>query len=70
MLAVKEKIERLLKRRLLTKYGKNDRGKQKVEDRSLPTAEVINIIIGGVVSDDDSNLAKKSYIRFVGVCSI
>ncbi|XP_022843447.1 uncharacterized protein LOC111367002 [Olea europaea var. sylvestris] len=69
-LQLKKEIEHLLRRGLLAKYLKNDRGKQRLEDRPPPRVRVIKMIIGGVASGDDSNFAGKSYSRSVGVCSI
>ncbi|XP_022880799.1 uncharacterized protein LOC111398076 [Olea europaea var. sylvestris] len=69
-LQLKEEIERLLRRGLLAKYVKNDKGRQRVEGLPPPRAGVINMIIGGVASGGDSNSARKSYARSVGVCSI
>ncbi|XP_022854805.1 uncharacterized protein LOC111376108 [Olea europaea var. sylvestris] len=69
-LQLNEEIERLLRRGLLAKYVKNDRGKQRLEDLSPARVGVINMIIGGVALGSDSNFARKSYARFVGVCSI
>ncbi|XP_022899298.1 uncharacterized protein LOC111412593 [Olea europaea var. sylvestris] len=69
-LQLKEKIEHLLGRGLLAKYVKDDRGKQRLDDRPPPRVGVINMIIGDVASGDDSNSARKSYARSVGVCSI
>ncbi|XP_022846207.1 uncharacterized protein LOC111368948 [Olea europaea var. sylvestris] len=62
-LQLKEEIERLLRRGLLAKYVKNDKGKQRLEGLPPPRAGVINMIIGGIASGGDSNLARKSYAR-------
>ncbi|XP_022897449.1 uncharacterized protein LOC111411120 [Olea europaea var. sylvestris] len=67
---LKEEIERQLRQGLLAKYVKNDKGRQRAEGIPPPRAEVINMIIGGVASGGDSNSARKSYARSVGVCSI
>ncbi|XP_022858608.1 uncharacterized protein LOC111379468 [Olea europaea var. sylvestris] len=69
-LQLKEEIERLLRRGLLAKYVKNDKSRQRVEGIPPPRVGVINMIIGGVASDDDSNSARKSYARSLRVCSI
>ncbi|XP_022874021.1 uncharacterized protein LOC111392857 [Olea europaea var. sylvestris] len=69
-LQLKKEIERLLRRGLLAKYVKNDKGRQRVEGIPPPRAGVINMIIGGVASGGDSNSARKSYARSLGVCSI
>ncbi|XP_022897676.1 uncharacterized protein LOC111411368 [Olea europaea var. sylvestris] len=69
-LQLKEEIERLLRRGLLAKYVKNDKGRQRVEGIPLLRAGVINMIIGGVAPGGDSNSARKSYAHSVGVCSI
>ncbi|XP_022883099.1 uncharacterized protein LOC111399839 [Olea europaea var. sylvestris] len=63
---LKEEIEHLLRRGLLAKYVKNDRGKQRLEGLPPPRAGVINIIIGGVAPSDDSNSARKSYAHSAG----
>ncbi|XP_022848856.1 uncharacterized protein LOC111371185 [Olea europaea var. sylvestris] len=62
-LQLKEEIERLLRRGLLAKYVKNDKGTQRVEGLSPPRAGVINMIIGEVASGGDSNSARKRYAR-------
>lgn len=41
-----------------------------MEDRFPTRARVINIIIGGIASGGDSNSARKSYARSVGICPI
>ncbi|XP_022843440.1 uncharacterized protein LOC111366995 [Olea europaea var. sylvestris] len=69
-LQLKEEIERLLRRGLLAKYVKNDRGRQRLKGIPPPRSRVINMIIGGVASGGDSNSARKSYARSAGVCSI
>ncbi|XP_022867929.1 uncharacterized protein LOC111387585 [Olea europaea var. sylvestris] len=69
-LQLEEEIERLLRRELLAKYVKNDKGKQRLEGPPPPRAGVINMIIGGITSGGDSNLDRKSYARSIGVCSI
>ncbi|XP_022869682.1 uncharacterized protein LOC111389058 [Olea europaea var. sylvestris] len=69
-LQLKEEIERLLRRGLLAKYVKNDKGKQRLEGLPPPRAGVINMIIEGIASGGDSNSTRKSYARSVGVCSI
>ncbi|XP_022865324.1 uncharacterized protein LOC111385183 [Olea europaea var. sylvestris] len=67
---LKEEIERQLKRGLLTKYVKNDRGKQKVDDRAPPRVRVIIVIAGGTAAGGDSNSDRKGYAHTIGVCSI
>lgn len=52
---------------LLTKYVKNGRGKQEVDNCPLPRTGIINVIIGGITPDGDSNLDRKSYVRTLGV---
>ncbi|XP_022856802.1 uncharacterized protein LOC111377884 [Olea europaea var. sylvestris] len=69
-LQLKEEIERLLRRGLLARYVKNDKGKQRLEGLPPSRAGVINMIIGGIASGGDSNSARKSYARSAGVCSI
>lgn len=66
----KDEIECILRRRFLNKYVKNDQGKEKVNDHPPPRVEVINMIIGKIAVDGDSNSTKKSYAYFVGVYSI
>ncbi|XP_022856078.1 uncharacterized protein LOC111377245 [Olea europaea var. sylvestris] len=69
-LQLKEEIEHLLRWGLLAKYVKNDKGKERLKDRPPPRAGVINIIIGDVALDGDSNSDRKSYAHSVGICSI
>ncbi|XP_022846327.1 uncharacterized protein LOC111369074 [Olea europaea var. sylvestris] len=69
-LQLKDEIECLLRRGLLAKYVKNDRGKQRLDDRPPPRTGVINMIIGGVTSGGVSNSARKSYAHSVGIWSI
>ncbi|XP_022843354.1 uncharacterized protein LOC111366905 [Olea europaea var. sylvestris] len=69
-LQLKEEIERLLRRGLLGKYVKDNRGKQKMEDRPPPRARVINMITGGLAGGEDSNSARKSFACSLGICSI
>ncbi|XP_022841825.1 uncharacterized protein LOC111365502 [Olea europaea var. sylvestris] len=69
-LQLKKEIESLLRRGLLAKYVKNDKGKQRFEGLPPSRVGVINMIIGGIASDSDSNSARKSYARSVGDCSI
>ncbi|XP_022874237.1 uncharacterized protein LOC111393068 [Olea europaea var. sylvestris] len=69
-LQLKEEIEPQLRRGLLAKYVKNDRGRQRLEGIPPPRAGVINMITRGVASGGDSNSARKSYGRSARVYSI
>ncbi|XP_022883252.1 uncharacterized protein LOC111400002 [Olea europaea var. sylvestris] len=60
-LQLKEEIERLLRRGLLARHVKNDKGKQRLEGLPPPRAGVINMIIGGIASGDDSNSKKARF---------
>ncbi|XP_022851074.1 uncharacterized protein LOC111372885 [Olea europaea var. sylvestris] len=68
-LQLKEEIEPLLRRGLLAKYVKDYRRKKKMEDPP-PRAEVINMIIEGLVGGRDSNSTRKSYVLSLRICSI
>ncbi|XP_022853880.1 uncharacterized protein LOC111375311 [Olea europaea var. sylvestris] len=67
---LKEEIERLLRRGLLSKYVKDNRGKQKMENCPPHRVGVINMITGGLAGGGDSNSARKTYARSLGICSI
>ncbi|XP_022883407.1 uncharacterized protein LOC111400214 [Olea europaea var. sylvestris] len=56
-LQLKEEIECLLRRWLLGKYVKENRGKPKVEDCPPPRVGVINLIVVGIAGGGDSNSA-------------
>ncbi|XP_022875684.1 uncharacterized protein LOC111394143 [Olea europaea var. sylvestris] len=69
-LQLKEEIVRFLRRGLLGKYVKDNRGKQKVKDCPPPRAGVINTIAGKIAVGRDSTSPRKSYARSLGNCFI
>ncbi|KAL2491747.1 Uncharacterized protein Adt_27375 [Abeliophyllum distichum] len=63
---LKEEIERLIKRRHLSKFVKADKEKGKEDEyrqQPSPRAGVINIIVRGIAAGCDSNSARKNYAR-------
>ncbi|XP_022895348.1 uncharacterized protein LOC111409539 [Olea europaea var. sylvestris] len=70
--ALQREIEALIKRRLLSSYGgndkcsKNDYGRERASEAKRdgqPTAGIINIIVGGIASGGDLNTGRKQYAQ-------